>query len=76
MTLFRRRLTQEDLQEQDRSMSDLIEEQRKRESVEIWRRGWCMSEATCVLDGCSADDVIRMAERIYEWVYGPHLNEE
>lgn len=70
MNLFRKRPS---LEEQDRAMSNLIAEQRKRESVEIWRRGWCISEATCVLDEASPDKVIQMAERIYRWVYGSHL---
>jgi hypothetical protein len=58
------------LEDEDKPFSDLISEQRQKESIEIYRRGWAMSEATCVLDDCSPEDVIRMAERIYEWVYG------
>jgi hypothetical protein len=35
---------------EDRAVSDLIAEQRERESVRVWRRGWCISEAVIVIE--------------------------
>ena len=62
--------SKEELKREDRAVSDLIDEQRLKENIEVWRRGWCISEATCVLDDCDAAAVIRMAEEIYKYVYG------
>lgn len=56
--------------EENRAVSELIDEQRLKESVEVWRKGWCISQASCVLDDCDAPALIRMAEEIYKYVYG------
>lgn len=60
-----------DAQTEDRAVSELITDQRKRESVNVWRRGWCISEATIVVDdGCSPEALLKMADAIYDYVYG------
>ncbi len=59
--------------EENQSVSDLISEQRQKESIEVWRRGWCITQATMVTEDCSAQELIRMAEEIYKYVYGSEL---
>lgn len=59
-----------EIDDPDRDVADLIEEQRKKESVRVWRRGYCISQATYVMeDGCSAEKLIEMAKAIYRYVY-------
>lgn len=53
-----------------REMADLIEDQRKKEKGEIYRRAWCVDHATCVLTDCSPETVIKMAKEIHAYVYG------
>lgn len=56
--------------QQDKAVSELIEEQRQKESVDVYRRAWCISEATYVLDDCAPETLIKMAKEIYLYVYG------
>jgi len=66
MSIFLKRKEQAD----QKAMADLIEEQRLKETAEIYRRGWCVDQATCTVDSESPDVVIRMAKAIYQYVYG------
>jgi hypothetical protein len=70
------KITKED--REDRSVRELIDEQRKKESVEVWRRGFCISEASSALYGENPkpEELIRMAEAIYQYVYGNSPGEE
>ena len=68
MKLFHR--VKPDAELENKAVSELIAEQRKKESVEVWRRGWCIGEAVCVADDQTAEGLIKMAEAIYDYVYG------
>jgi len=57
--------------ESSKAVNVLIEEQLQKEAAEVYRRGWCVQQATMFSDECSAAEVIRKAEQIYEYVYGP-----
>ena len=72
MKLFSKK---EEISKEDRAVEDLIAEQRLKESVEVWRKGWCVQQAAYVLEDCDAAAVIRMAEEIYKYVYGERAAE-
>lgn len=55
--------------EEDHAVSSLIEEQREKESIEVWRRAWCVSEAV-MLDDATQDNLLKIADKIHEYVYG------
>lgn len=40
---------------EDQAVSNLIAEQRQKESAEVWRRGWCISEAACAADDLTVE---------------------
>ena len=69
MSFFSQRKKQKE-QEDVKAVADLIEEQRLKETAEIYRRGWCVERATMTVDSESPDIVLRMARAIYEYVYG------
>ena len=55
--------------EEDKAVSLLVEEQRRMESIEMKRREWCISKAI-YLEDVNQDNLIKVAEKIYEYVYG------
>ena len=67
--MFGIKKTSNALAKENRAVTELIEEQRQKESIEIYRRGWCISEAAC-LDDASKDNLIDIAKKIYAYVYG------
>lgn len=67
--LFGRKSKTEDETVQ-KEISDLIEDQRKKEKAEIYRRAWCIDQATCVLADCGPEEVTKMAKEIHAYVYG------
>jgi hypothetical protein len=66
MKLLRKTVTEE-----DRAVSALIAEQRERESVAVWRRGWAISQAVYLVVSVSTPEtLIAAAKKIYSYVYG------
>lgn len=61
--------TKQELEKEDRAVSDLIEEQKLKESGETYRRAWCIQQAALVVDETDAAGLIRMAKEIYQYVY-------
>jgi hypothetical protein len=56
--------------EADHKVEDLIAEQRQKEEARIWRRGWCIQQATFISDESTSAELIRKARDIYAYVYG------
>jgi hypothetical protein len=53
---------------ENRAVDELIEEQKNTESVEVYRRAFCIQTAS-YLDETRPENLIATAERIYRYVY-------
>lgn len=62
-----------ELSEEDRARIDQRQAEEAAEAMakeEVYRRRWCVECAVSMHDGVHPENVIRTAERLYDYVYG------